>query len=191
MTKVLLASGSARRAQLLSQIGVQFDVVVPNIDETRLSDEPPLEYVQRMSLEKANAIDVADQWVLSADTTVACEGAVLEKPRDYDDAFCMLSHLSGKVQQVYTAVTLLNGAQLLQCYSCTDVKFRELTTPEIERYLATSEYIDKAGGYGIQGMGAALVESFSGSYTGVVGLPLEPLITLFQQAKIDYWNLDD
>jgi len=191
MTSLLLASGSARRAQLLSQIGVQFSVQVPGIDENRLVDEAPLAYVQRMAFEKAGAVDATGQWILAADTTVACDGAILEKPCDYDDAFMMLTKLSGKTQQVYTAVTLRKDDQILQCHSCTDVRFRALSKIEIERYLATEEYIDKAGGYAIQGMGAALVESFSGSYSGVVGLPLEPLVALFQQANISYWTLND
>ncbi len=188
MSDLVLASASPRRAQILRQIGVSFCVMPAEIDEQRIKDEQPLVYVKRMASEKAQAV-TSDLPILTADTTVACDGRVLEKPADYDEAFDMLRWLSGNTQTVYSAIGLtLPTGEYLEDYSATQVIFRALTDRCIERYLACGEYTDKAGSYGIQGMGAALVERFEGSYTGVVGLSIESLVPLLEKAGVSYWN---
>ena len=198
MTDLILASASPRRAQLLSQIGVSYQVVAADIAEARQQHEAPLAYVTRMANEKAQAVvnqelkgELTGLPILAADTTVACEGRVLEKPADLSDAQQMLAWLSGKEQVVYSAFCVVAGTQTLSGYSATKVFFRTLSSAQIDRYLATNEYRDKAGAYGIQGYGAALVERFEGSYSGVVGLSIEALVPVLDQAGIRYWGGTD
>ncbi len=175
MTSLYLASGSPRRQELLTQLGVAFERIVTGIEEKRAEGESAQQYVSRLAREKALA-GVAqvprDLPVLGADTIVILNGEVLEKPHDDEHAFKMLSKLSGQTHQVMTAVALADRQQVLDCLVVTDVTFRVLTEEDIAGYIASGEPMDKAGAYGIQGVGGCFVRKINGSYHAVVGLPL-------------------
>ena len=181
MTKpvsLVLASASPRRAELLAQIGVAFTIQSADIDESILPTEDPAKYVRRLANAKARevALSIAQQaFVLGADTVVVVDGEVLGKPKELDDAAQMLAKLSGREHHVLTGVALVESPQARQIQSfvvTTAVRFRCLSSQEITAYLNSGEPMDKAGGYGIQGLGGALVKSITGSYSNVVGLPL-------------------
>ncbi|WP_290537606.1 MULTISPECIES: Maf family protein [Alcanivorax] len=189
-----LASGSPRRAELLRQISVPFSVLpAPDIDETPMREEPPLEYVCRMAREKARAGaagagGLPDGAVLGADTAVVLGDEILGKPANKQQALAMLQALNGAEHQVMSALALLSKGQMDVRYSITRVQFRQLSDRQLQDYVDTGEGADKAGGYGIQGLGAALVASLTGSYSGVVGLPLEQMVALLDQVGIRYWQ---
>ncbi|MBP21516.1 Maf family protein [Alcanivorax jadensis] len=189
-----LASGSPRRAELLRQIAVPFSVLpAPDIDETPLPQEPPLDYVCRMAREKAQVGAVAAHGqplgaVLGADTAVVLGDEILGKPADKQQALAMLKALNGNEHQVMSALALSHRGQLEVRYAITRVQFRHLDEVYLQAYVDTGEGADKAGGYGIQGLGAALVASLTGSYSGVVGLPLEQMVELLDQVGIRYWQ---
>ncbi|MFV0477176.1 MAG: Maf family protein [Parahaliea sp.] len=173
--RLILASASPRRFELLRQIGVQATVQAADIDETPLSGEAPSDYVLRMARNKAHAVAAgADTHtvVLAADTTVVIDGDVLGKPVDYMDALAMLARLSGRTHEVMTAVCVVTEGRVEDIQVTTKVSFANLNRALCEAYLATDEPWDKAGAYGIQGMGAILVSAIEGSYSNVVGLPL-------------------
>ena len=170
-----LASGSPRRQELLTQLGVRFERIVPGIEEQRRPQEPASQYVSRLARDKARAgvaMAERDLPVLGADTIVVLNGQVLEKPRDEAEAAAMLRQLSGQTHQVMTAVALAARAQILDCLVMTDVTFRVLSDEDIAGYVACGEPMDKAGAYGIQGLGGCFVRKINGSYHAVVGLPL-------------------
>ncbi|WP_253381594.1 Maf family protein [unidentified bacterial endosymbiont] len=175
MTSLYLASGSPRRQELLTQLGVSFERIVTGIEEKRAEGESARQYVSRLARAKAQA-GVAqtprDLPVLGADTIVILNGEVLEKPRDADHAAQMLRSMSGKMHQVMTAVALADSQHVLDCLVETDVTFRVITDDEIAAYIASGEPMDKAGAYGIQGLGGCFVRKINGSYHAVVGLPL-------------------
>ena len=175
MTSLYLASGSPRRQELLTQLGVSFERIVTGIDEQRAEGESAQQYVSRLAREKAQA-GVArvprDLPVLGADTIVILNGEVLEKPHDADHAARMLRKLSGQMHQVMTAVALADRQHVLDCLVVTEVTFRVLTDDDIAAYIASGEPMDKAGAYGIQGLGGCFVRKINGSYHAVVGLPL-------------------
>ena len=170
-----LASGSPRRQELLTQLGVRFERIVPGIEEQRRAQEPASQYVSRLAREKAQAgvaMAARDLPVLGADTIVVLNGQVLEKPRDEAEAGAMLKRLSGQTHQVMTAVAIADRGQILDCLVMTDVTFRVLSDEDIAGYVACGEPMDKAGAYGIQGLGGRFVRKINGSYHAVVGLPL-------------------
>ncbi|WP_203453085.1 Maf family protein [Enterobacter hormaechei] len=175
MTSLYLASGSPRRQELLAQLGVSFERIVTGIEEKRAEGESAQQYVSRLAREKAQA-GVAcvprDLPVLGVDTIVILNGEVLEKPRDADHAARMLRNMSGQTHQVMTAVALADSQYVLDCLVVTEVTFRVLTDEEIAGYIASGEPMDKAGAYGIQGLGGCFVRKINGSYHAVVGLPL-------------------
>ncbi len=193
-----LASGSPRRAELLQQIAVPFTVLrAPDIDETPLDNEDPQAYVERMAQEKSRVGELRRQAeglpagaVLGADTSVVLGNLILGKPESRKHALAMLAALSGNEHRVISSLALTCGASCQVATSITRVRFRDLTDREMGRYVATGEGNDKAGGYGIQGLGAALVAQITGSYSGVVGLPLEQTVALLEHAGIDYWCID-
>ncbi|MCQ4443024.1 Maf-like protein [Enterobacter cloacae] len=175
MTSLYLASGSPRRQELLTQLGVSFERIVTGIEEKRAEGESAQQYVSRLAREKAQAGVASvprDLPVLGADTIVILNGEVLEKPRDVDHAARMLRKMSGQTHQVMTAVALADSQNVLDCLVVTDVTFRVLTDDEIAAYIASGEPMDKAGAYGIQGLGGCFVRKINGSYHAVVGLPL-------------------
>lgn len=175
MTSLYLASGSPRRHELLTQLGVSFERIVTGIEEKRAEGESAQQYVSRLAREKAQAGVASvprDLPVLGADTIVILNGEVLEKPHDADHAARMLRKLSGQTHQVMTAVALADSQHVLDCLVVTEVTFRVLTDDDIAAYIASGEPMDKAGAYGIQGLGGCFVRKIHGSYHAVVGLPL-------------------
>lgn len=172
---LLLASASPRRKTLLQQLGVEFVVVPANIDENSRFGEDPVDYVRRMAREKARAVQAYRQSgaaVLAADTSVVLDDDILGKPRDHFHALGMLARLSGRTHQVMTAVSIGSAIGEEVILVETEVTFMSLSREVCERYLASGEAWGKAGGYAIQGLGGALVDSLRGSYSNVVGLPL-------------------
>ena len=173
---IILASNSPRRRELLGQMGVKgFRVAAPNVDETVEGNLHPAQIVEELSLRKARAAAEkadADDLIIAADTVVTLEGAVLGKPHSEEDAFSMLSALSGNRHDVYTGVTVMLGGRVVTEHERTTVTFREVEPEEILAYIATGEPMDKAGAYGIQGRGALLVSGIQGDYCNVVGLPV-------------------
>lgn len=173
--QLYLASGSPRRKELLAQLGYTFERVVVDVEECHQPGEAPVDYVQRLSLEKAQAgvIETDGQTpVLGSDTIVVVDDAILEKPEDFADARRMLTLLSGRQHQVMTAVTLATATRSKTCLVTTNVWFKTLSEKEIEAYWQSGEPQDKAGSYGIQGIGGKFIERIDGSYYAVVGLPL-------------------
>jgi nucleoside triphosphate pyrophosphatase len=177
MPRLVLGSASPRRATLLRRLGVDFDVCASDLTETVLAGEPAEAFVRRAAREKGAAVARAGgaAWVLSADTIVVIDDAVLGKPADPADARRMLQHLSGRTHAVLTAVALTAaGGELAdELLVRTLVEFRALTEVEIGAYIAGGEPFDKAGAYAIQGGAAGFVARVEGSYTNVVGLPLD------------------
>ncbi|MFL0804185.1 MAG: Maf family nucleotide pyrophosphatase [Agarilytica sp.] len=193
-----LASKSPRRRELLDQIGVRYKVVSVDVPEQREPSESPLAYVTRLALSKSEAGAQAFPGLptLGSDTIVVCDGKVLEKPADFDDFRRMMRLLSASSHSVITAVAVcvtdeqgcLLSEQTCADYSATDVCFRSLSDIEIEQYWQTGEPQDKAGGYAIQGLGATFVREIHGSYSGVVGLPIETLVPLLDDHGVKVWN---
>ncbi|EOU9607858.1 nucleoside triphosphate pyrophosphatase [Cronobacter dublinensis] len=175
MTDLYLASGSPRRQELLGMLGVSFERLVPGVEEQRAEKEAPQDYVTRLARDKARAgvaLAARDLPVLGADTIVVLDGDVLEKPRDASHAAEMLRRLSGQTHQVMTAVALADSLRVRVRLVITRVTFRALTAQDIAAYVESGEPMDKAGAYGIQGLGGCFVRSIEGSYHAVVGLPL-------------------
>lgn len=194
MPSLILASASPRRAQLLQQIGVPFTQAPAAIDETPLGAESALAYVERLAREKALAgrARVAGDnsvLVLGSDTSVVCDGQILGKPLSGADARDMLNRLSGRSHQVMTAIALAGPAGCRSRVVITEVAFRRLGQAEIDAYCATGEPMDKAGAYGIQGRGGIFVECLTGSYSAVVGLPLQETAALLEEAGLPVWAL--
>lgn len=179
MSGFVLASRSPRRRDLLAAVGLTPTIVASDVDETPHPDERPVGYGLRVACAKASAC-LAPEPVLAADTVVALDDEIFGKAPDAAAAVAMLRRLSGRRHQVHTAVALRPslGAEVKTIVVTTQVSFRTLTSGEIERYVATKEPMDKAGAYGIQGRGGALVATVEGSYTNVVGLPVEETLAL-------------
>ncbi|HEX8191447.1 MAG TPA: nucleoside triphosphate pyrophosphatase [Allosphingosinicella sp.] len=182
--RLVLASQSPRRLELLKRIGVVPDAVLPaDIDETPLKGELPAPYVQRIAAGKAAAVEAPGALVLAADTTVAVGRRILAKPEDEAEARAMLQLLSGRRHKVLTAVTLVNAAgKARHRLSTSIVSFKRFAPDELEAYLSSREWEGKAGAYGIQGRAEALVRSLSGSFSGVMGLPVYETRALLRAA---------
>jgi septum formation protein len=187
--RFILASSSPRRRELLGSIGAEFDVIPSHIPEERRESETPEEYVARLSREKAHAISEKHpaRWIIAADTTVALDDLVLEKPADAEDARRMLRTIAGKTHVVYTGVTLTRGKpHYIDTHVATsEVRMLPLTPRDIDWYVATREPLDKAGAYAAQGVGGLFIDSIHGSFTNVVGLPLALLFQMLRKAGID------
>lgn len=173
---IILASGSPRRRELLSAMGIAgFQVIAPAFDESSVGSFPPADLVCRLARGKARAVAAQvgdDPLIIAADTLVALGNTVLGKPRTADEAREMLRLLSGRTHRVHTGFAVLRGGREQVQSVATDVTFRALTEAEIKNYVATGEPMDKAGAYGIQGLGAQLVEGISGDFFNVMGLPV-------------------
>ena len=187
--KLILASASPRRRELLASIGLDFDVIPSDVPEVHQEGEAPEEYVARLSRDKARVVAERNRsrWVIAADTVVMIGERLLEKPSDAADAIRMLSTIAGKTHTVYTGVTLEHAGD---GYSETrvaesDVRMLPLSEEDTAWYVATGEPLDKAGAYAVQGRGAMFIESIHGSYTNVVGLPLATLFQMLRRAGID------
>ena len=188
MTKLILASGSPRRADLLRQLGLSFSVVVPSVDEMPRRNENSLKYVERMAKDKNAEIRkrlASVDLVLSADTVVVYQSRILGKPKSKTEGLSMLRLLSERTHKVITGVALTTKTQKKFCFVETKVKFRRLSDNEIQAYWMTKEPKDKAGSYGIQGLGALFVSRIEGSYSNVVGLPLMETGELLKQLGVD------
>lgn len=174
--RLILASGSPRRAELLSALGTPFEIVVPDVDETPRADEGPAALVARLSRAKADAVDTApDVTVVAADTVVVVDGTMLGKPDDAADAARMLRRLSGRTHEVITGIAVRRGDRCVHEVCATAVTLRPLSDPEIDDYVASGDPLDKAGAYGIQSGAARFVDRVDGNYQSVVGLPLTAL----------------
>lgn len=189
MNKVVLASGSPRRIEILSQYNLSIKVVKSNIEEKVNIDECPIQVAMSLALQKA--LDVSermknDEIVIAADTLVY-NNQILGKPSNKEDALEMLMNLNGKIHSVYTGIALLQPSRNLKIidYVETKVKFRDLSKEKLENYININEYSDKAGAYAIQGVGTILVDYIIGSYTNVVGLPISKLDKLLEK----YFNI--
>jgi len=170
---LVLASKSPRRSELLRTAGFAFIVRTGDVDEVRREGEAPGQYVRRLAREKADAAWIgADEIVLGADTVVVAEGAVLEKPRDSEDARAMLGRLSGRTHTVITGICLRSASRVVVDAESTLVRFVELTDREIQEYAASGEPMDKAGAYAIQGLASKFVDRIEGCYFNVMGLPV-------------------
>ncbi len=180
-----LASRSPRRRELLEQMGIRYQLLDVEVDETPYMDENPDQYVARLALAKAKAgfANTASGFVLGADTAVVKGKEVLGKPRNKAHFLQMMQMLSGCTHQVISAIALFgNDHYCQQSLSISQVTFREITDSEIQRYWQSGEPADKAGGYAIQGYAAAFIRDLHGSYSGVMGLPLYELMTLLGEA---------
>ena len=186
--RVVLASASPRRRQLLDLIGIAHEVRPANIDETPRPREAPRRHAERLAREKATTIATrdADLVTIGADTVVVINRKVLGKPRDEAEAIDMLSQLGGREHTVITAVAVARGKKLRSSVEEVQVTFRNLRAEEIAAYVATGEPMDKAGAYGIQGYGATIVERIEGDYFAVMGLPLVRLVSLLRDLGILY-----
>lgn len=185
----ILGSGSPRRLELLGQLGIVPDAVrPPDIDEDPHKGELPRPYCARIAREKAVAVEAgSDDVVLCADTTVALGRRILGKPADADEARTFLRLLSGRRHRVITAVAVRRGAQTWERDVVSTVRMKSLSDKEISAYLATCDWQGKAGGYAIQGPAGALIPWISGSFTGIVGLPLAETAGLLQAAGMEVW----
>jgi len=191
MTTIVLASGSPRRHELLTKIGVHFVVRVPDIDESPVPGEDPTAYVRRVAFEKAAAVDAAPhELVIAADTTVELDGAILAKPLDTADAAAMLRRLSARTHRVHTGVVVRRDGVEHAAVCTTLVTFTDLEESTIEWYVATGEPMGKAGAYALQGAGSVLVRLVRGSVSNVIGLPLHVVLELANRCGVDLLKVD-
>ncbi len=187
MKKIVLASKSPRRSELLKNIGIDFSVIVTDADESIIStDLEPRLYVRELSLLKSTSAAklIKDKcYIIGADTIVVSDGEILGKPTDKEDAFKMLFRLSGKMHSVYTGITITNTKDMFSVSECekTDVYFRSLSEEEINYYIDNYSVLDKAGAYGIQEFAGRFVEKIDGDYFNIVGLPVCRLCTMFKK----------
>lgn len=184
MTDIILASSSPRRAELLDQLGIKYRVKAVDIDETPLANESPTDLVQRLSLEKSQAVSNSTIPVLGSDTLGLIEDNLLLKPLNYAHEKSMLQKLSGQWHEIFTAVTVTSAKKSITILNHNRVLFRQITDDEIQAYWSTSEPQDKAGGYAIQGIAACFIEKIEGSYSGIMGLPLFETSLLLKQFGI-------
>ena len=210
--RILLASGSPRRRELLTQAGLEFFIQTADVDETPTETEPAA-VVEELSRRKAEAVsrlqeipDLQETVIVAADTIVAMDGEILGKPKDAEDAVRMLKRLSGRTHQVFTGVTVIpmgdaqsrnhgekqDGSEGITFSVGTRVTFYELTEEDIRDYVASGEPMDKAGAYGIQGLGARLVERIEGDYNNVVGFPLAHFLRILtEMGELSYSDAED
>ncbi len=173
--KIVLASGSPRRRKILTEMGFDFEIAVADVVEDIIPDESPADHVIRLSGKKAEkvALDYPDDMVVGADTAVVLDGVILGKPESEEEACAMLLKLSGKTHTVFTGITVMvmNEKIRRSDYDRTDVTFNELSEEQVSEYVSSGEPLDKAGSYGIQGMGSFLVKSYAGEIDTVIGFP--------------------
>lgn len=193
--KIILASGSPRRRELLAGLGWAFEVIPPQVDEKKIDGEPPAELVKRLAEEKASCVAsrFPGNWVLGADTVVAIEGRILGKPKCEEEAAAMIAELSGRTHSVFTGVALIapDGRKLVRAEE-TRVTFRPLEKEDISAYIALGESMDKAGAYAIQERGTLLAERIDGCYFNVVGLPLFRVSRMFAEMGVglsEQWRI--
>jgi septum formation protein len=180
---MILASASPRRRELLTQAGITFEVHAAHIDESRHPNEPPANYVQRLALEKAQAIHARfpSATVLGADTTVVLDNEIMNKPTGIADAERMLRALSGRTHQVYTGIAVVTASTQRVHLETTHVTFAQIAEADLAYYLASGDPLDKAGAYGIQGFAARWIPRIEGDYFNVVGLPIAATVRLLAE----------
>lgn len=183
--RMVLASGSPRRAALLNQLGLEFEVDPPDVDESRLPDERPDAYVERLAREKALTANAPETLVVAADTAVVHEGHLMGKPGHPEEARSMLRRLAGQVHEVVTGLAVAVGDEVHSLVDVTTVRMLPMTEDEINEYVETGEPMDKAGSYALQGRSGIFVESISGSPFTVVGLPIHLLPRLILRVGAD------
>jgi septum formation protein len=201
--KLILASRSPRRSELLAAAGISFEVLAADIDETPREGEAPDAYVERLAIEKARAVlallnddkpkglsppaghglSPRDALVLGADTTVTIDGLILGKPVDADEATAMLRRLSGRVHEVFTGVAIVSDGGVQSAVECTRVWFDLMTDEDISWYVESGEPVDRAGAYAIQGLASRFIPRIEGSYTNVVGLPVALVSSILKLEK--------
>jgi septum formation protein len=185
LPKIVLASGSPRRAEILKTVNWPFEIIRPDIDETRQANEDAVTYVQRLARAKAEAVAerIASSLIVAADTTVVIGEQILEKPSDQDDARGMLRQLSGRWHQVITGIALIDNATSASrvAHEVTEVKFAAMSQDEIDWYASSGEPMDKAGAYAIQGLGARFIEGIRGDFFNVMGLPVRLLYEMVRE----------
>ena len=186
--RIVLASQSPRRRELLSLIGIPHDVQPADLDESVLPGEMPREHAERLARSKAEAIALREPAaaIIGSDTIVVLDGCILGKPVDAADAKGMLERLSGRTHTVLTAVAVAHRGRTVSGVESVEVTFRPLSAQQIEAYIATGEPMDKAGAYGIQGYGAVIVERVHGDYFAVMGLALGRLVGLLDEVGVSY-----
>ncbi len=181
--RIILASKSPRRIEMLERLNIKFEVFVSDVDESFDETLPPNEIVMEIAKKKAQSYKGSENdIVIGCDTMVLCKGEILGKPRDKEDARRVITLLSGKSHSVFSGIAICKGGDKVALDYCeTVVHFRELSDAEIEKYISLSEPYDKAGGYGIQGVGGLFVTKIDGCYNNVVGMPLEKVYTLLKK----------
>lgn len=193
MSEIILASASPRRKEILDNLGIKCTVIPADIDESALSGEEPREFVTRLAMAKALAVakDVTEGLVIACDTIVTIDGMILGKPTDKEDAYDMLKKLKGRDHVVITALGIVDkpSGKTMDSREETIVHMRDYSDEDIESYIANDEPYDKAGGYGIQGIGSLLVRGISGDYFNVVGLPIGKLSEMTKFFGIDLLKL--
>ena len=195
--KIILASQSARRRDILENLGIKFDIKVSQVDESMSDTLTPGENVETVSMRKAAAVaeelgitDSDDTLVIASDTVVVCDNIILGKPRDKDHATEMIRMLSGRRHSVISGIAVIYRGKRVFSHEETEVEFRSLTDAEIEAYVSTDEPYDKAGGYGIQDKAAIFVSGIHGDYLNVVGLPVFKLFRILEsEFGIGYFNV--
>jgi len=187
--RIVLASGSPRRAAILAQLGLAPDIVAADVDETYVAGESPVEHVERLARAKALAVALGrnDALIVAGDTVVVDDGRVLGKPKSVEEAAAMVASLAGRTHDVYSGLALVGEHGTVSGVARASVRFRAFDEAAARRYAETGEPADKAGGYGIQGLGAALVDGIDGDYYCVVGLPVGVLLDLLERAG---WRYD-
>lgn len=187
VTRLVLASGSPRRRDILQILGLDFEVRRPEIEEVVHPGEAPADAARRLAEEKSGCLAPSPgEMILAADTIVVLDDEILGKPSDAADAVEMLMRLSGRVHDVLTGIALRRGGEVRSSVARTRVTFRSFDRAECEAYVATGEPLDKAGAYGIQGFGAALVDGIEGDYFNVMGLPVPTFLDLLNEAGYRY-----
>jgi septum formation protein len=186
--RVILASQSPRRRELLALVGIVHDVIPADVDESVWPGEQPVPHCERLARDKAHTLAVRypDALVIGSDTIVVLDGDIMGKPRDREEAVRMVERLSGRDHLVYTAVAVAHGGETRSGVEQVAVRFRPLSRAQVEAYVDTGEPMDKAGAYGIQGYGATIVERIDGDYFAVMGLPLGRLIGLVRELGFSY-----
>jgi septum formation protein len=187
LPKIILASGSPRRAEILNSVGWEFTKDIPDIDESELPGETPERYVQRLAKAKGKTVAArhSGELVLAADTTVVIDGAIIGKPTDLADARRMLKMLSGKRHEVLTGVAVVKNGTAQLAIQRTGVKFAELTDAEINFLAEMGDPLDKAGAYAVQAQAALFIEGIEGDYWNVVGLPINLVYELVKKAGVE------
>ncbi|EPF70947.1 Maf family protein [Acinetobacter rudis] len=186
MANLILASGSARRRELLQQLGLDFHILSPDIDESLHNNESVADYVQRLAKQKAQAVlkQHAGAVVIAADTSVSISNQILGKPHDREHAFAMWSMLSGKTHEVYSGVCVASDTMLRSIVVKTEVEFQVLHQSDMQYYWNSGEPLGKAGAYAIQGIAAQYIPRIVGSYSNVVGLPLHETVQLLKEFDV-------